>query len=248
MQQGSFLKRYKRFFADFIDDQGQQQVAHLPNTGSMRGLLTPHCLCRFTPATDPKRKLRYTLEMLKTETSWVGVNTQVPNKLVFSSWQDQLIPHWKRFKFAQREVKISPESRIDMVLHPGLEPGIKKITTKNFSILKESTQLHFVEIKNVTLCEPHLNGVALFPDSVTTRGQKHIIELMKLLDQGHTCEMFYVVQREDCHQFQVAQHIDPTYGELLKKAYHKGLIVTAYSCSMNKDGVQLRKPLDITWP
>lgn len=247
MQEGRFLKRYKRFFAQILDEQGQEVTAHVPNTGSMKGLLQPNEPCRYTYHDDPKRKLKYTLEMIKTPRSWVGVNTHRPNQIVFAAWEHQILPHWQIYPFAQKEVKISKESRIDLVLGKPLFDGAKKITTKNFNDLIQKQKFHFVEIKNVTLSERP--GVASFPDAVTTRGLKHIEELLLLMEQGHTCEMFYLVQREDCHSFQAAEHIDKDYAQALKRAQKRGLIISCYPCLLNSKGVTLneKSPLAIEW-
>ena len=237
MQEGRFLKRYKRFFADIINQDGEQVVAHVPNTGSMKGLLTPESKCRYTHVDDPKRKLKYTLQMLHTPESWVGVNTHLPNNIVYEAWKDRILPHWQKYSFAQKEVKISDKSRIDLVFCESPLEDIKKITTKNFEELKSNTKLHFVEIKNVTLTEKDQPGVALFPDSVTKRGQKHVDELTQLISQGHSAEMFYLVQREDCRSFKAADHIDPVYAEKLKKAQAKGLLISAFQCQLTQEGV-----------
>lgn len=239
LEQGVFLKRYKRFFAD-IRYQGEEITAHVPNTGSMKGCLDPEVPCRFTVNNDPKRKLKYTLQMLKTPNSWVGVNTGLPNKLVFEAWQRQIIPHWTVFDGAQPEVKISDKSRVDLVLWKSTKrlPANQKI---KYDMLDDH-KFHFVEVKNVTMAQ---DNVALFPDSVTTRGQKHIDELMELVSRGHSAEFVFTVQREDCEAFTPADEIDPVYAEKLRQAAHKGLEVSAYQCDLSPMGVELTTPIPV---
>ncbi len=215
LQEGIFLKRYKRFFAD-IEFQGQTLVAHLPNTGSMKSANNPGQLCLFSTSDNPERKLKYTLEMIRSpEGSWIGVNTATPNTVMKETLQSVVgrgkevvgsFAHWAQFDEVKPEYKISAETRLDFVL--------KK---------KNSDKMHFIEVKNVTLGE---NKVAKFPDAVTERGQKHLRELMALIEQGHTAEIVFTVQRHDCGMFSPADEIDPEYGKLLREAYEKGMRVS----------------------
>ncbi len=234
LKSGQFLKRYKRFFAD-IEKDGEVITAHCPNTGSMKGLKEQPTECRFSVNDDPKRKLKATLEMIKTETSWVGVNTALPNKLVYELWASGQAKHWKPFDRAQAEVKISDKSRIDLVLwEEAKAPEIKKLSHK--IIEKDEFPMHMIEVKNVTLAE---GKTAMFPDAVTERGQKHIIELMELMDRGYTCEFVFTVQREDCTSFTPAADIDPEYARLLKEAHKKGLIISAFPCKLTESSIEL---------
>jgi len=229
--EGQLVKRYKRFFADVkLDDE--VVTAHVPNTGSLKSCLNENALCRMSYHDNPKRKLKYTLQMIKTPTSWVGVNTSLPNVLVWEAWERKDL--WPKLPFAKREVKISKETRLDMALWQkdyGLGPK-KKIDLENFDKYK----FHFVEIKNVTFRD---GEKALFPDSVTTRGQKHLRELMELKRQGHKSEIFFVVQRTDCQIFSPADDIDPEYGRLLRQAKKEGVTISAYACKMLKDKISL---------
>ncbi len=226
--QGRFIKRYKRFFAD-IDVDGKMVVAHVPNTGSMKTCMEDNAECFLTHNPDPKRKLQWTLERIKINQSLVGVNTGIPNNLVFEAWQNQLIPHWTKFDRGQKEVKINDESRLDMTLwnskdFPQLEKLNMDFIQNNEDLKKSKTKIHFIEIKNVTMA---IDQTAMFPDAVTSRGAKHIEELVKLIDLGHTCEMVYVIQREDINTFKIASDIDPIYDKALTKAKNNGLLVTA---------------------
>lgn len=234
LTEGLFLKRYKRFFAD-IQVGDEVVTAHVPNTGSLLGCLKENSPCLFSTSDDPKRKLKYTLQMIKTPDSWVGVNTGISNRLVWEAWEEGRIPSWQEYDSAQREVKLHDKTRIDMVLWKSLDGTAKdkKISSKNFT----DHSFHFVEIKNVTLGR---NGVAQFPDAVTTRGQKHLQELMDLIDQGHTSELVFTIQREDCHSFSPADSIDPEYGRLLREAIKKGVKVSAYTCLLAPEKIELQ--------
>lgn len=235
--EGRFIKRYKRFFADVIVND-QIVVAHVPNTGSMKTCMEENAPCFLTHNPDPKRKLQWTLERLVIGKANVGVNTGIPNSLVFEAWQNQVVPHWIQFDRAQKEVKINSESRLDMALWSEKDfPDLDKITMDHLSSIDDfktnkNAKLHFVEIKNVTMA---IDNVALFPDAVTSRGAKHIEELVKLMNKGHTCEMVFVVQRENIKSFEIAKDIDPTYDKALNEAIKKGLKVTALKVEFKKN-------------
>lgn len=231
MKTGQFVKRYKRFFAD-VQVGDEIVVAHVPNTGSLKSCLFPGLPCAYSESNNPARKLKATLHFLKTPTSWVGVNTSLPNALVYEAWENGLIPEWRQFHFAQREYKISKESRLDLVLAPDEE---------HFAAKKD---LHYVEIKNVTLAE---GEVALFPDAVTERGQKHLRDLMHLKATGAGAEIVFVVQRQDCTAFAPADAIDPEYGRLLRQAHKAGVVIRALACEIDPhQGVKLLpKPLKL---
>lgn len=224
VREAKFLKRYKRFFADVHLDGGVV-VAHVPNTGSLKTCLFEGADCVVTESSNPERKLKATLQFLKTPTSWVGVNTALPNFLVHEAWQNRAIEAWREFSEAQREHKLSKETRLDL-------------------LLSEGPRKHYVEIKNVTLAD---GETALFPDAETTRGQKHLKELMALKASGHGAEIVFVVQRQDCTRFAPADHIDPEYGRLLRQAHEAGVTVSVYACDIDpKAGVTLNpKPLTL---
>lgn len=217
-----FLKRYKRFFADINlkTDQGEQTVvAHVANTGSLKSVLNPGCRCLLSPAENPERKLRFTLEALEVNNSWVGINTSWPNALAKEAFEQKIFSHWQAYDVCQPEVKISPETRLDLLL-------------KN----SQTGDCHYVEIKNVTLAE---GETAMFPDAVTERGQKHLRELMALQEKGHTCEILFTVQRTDCKQFAPAEMIDPDYAKLLRQAHAQGVRVTVAVIVVNPDSIVL---------
>jgi sugar fermentation stimulation protein A len=230
LHQGVFLKRYKRFFAD-VDFQGQTVVAHVPNTGSMKSVNNPGQLCLISESDNPDRKLKFTLEMIQAPTgAWVGVNTSTPNSIVretLLSSIGQTLPaafaHWSDFDEVKPEYKISAETRLDFAL--------KK---------KNSDKFHFIEVKNVTLAD---EDTAQFPDAVSERAQKHVRELMALMAEGHTAELIFTVQRNDCKKFSTADHIDPEYGKVLREAINKGLRVTPLVVNLTPESVELSQTL-----
>jgi sugar fermentation stimulation protein A len=215
--EGRFLKRYKRFFAD-VQIGNEQLTAHVPNTGSLKGVCEQNRLCRLQRSDNPERKLKWTLEQVETPTSWVGVNTHSANTLVWEAINTKSVPEWRHFSHAIREVKINTETRLDFKL-------------------SSSEKSHFIEVKSVTLAE---GSLALFPDAVTTRGQKHIEELMRLIQQGASAELLFVVQRTDCVAFSPAHSIDPEYGRLLVEAAKNGLTVKAKPAFLSESRLLLQ--------
>lgn len=212
------MKRYKRFFAD-VQLGNQVVVAHVANTGSMKGCLREGAGALLSPASNPERKLRYSLEALQApDKSWIGVNTSIPNLLIKSAFDERLIPDWHQFDEIKMEYKISRETRLDGVLFKG------------------GKVVRYFEIKNVTLAE---QDTALFPDSKTERGQKHLRELMNLVDQGAQAEIIYVIQRSDCKSFAAAKEIDPIYADLLKQARDRGVILRPLVAHVSAQGIQL---------
>lgn len=211
LQEGRFLKRYKRFFTD-IDFKGETLIAHTANTGSLKGVALSGQPCLFSEAANPERKLKFSLEMIQAPTgAWVGVNTAVPNAIVKEALESAIAGKgflfWSGFTELKPEFKINAATRIDFGLFA--DSGKKK---------------KLIEVKNVTLAE---EGVALFPDSVTERGQKHLKELIQAKNEGHEAEIVFVVQRDDCTSFRAAGEIDPEYAKLLKEAAEAGVTIRA---------------------
>jgi sugar fermentation stimulation protein A len=224
VHEGVFLKRYKRFFAD-IEMGGKVHTAHVPNTGSLKSCLEEGAACLVTESSNPNRKLRYTLQMIRPQGQWVGVNTQLTNELAFEAFNQKLISHWSDFKICKREYKINPRSRIDFAMQ-----------------MLDSENHHFVEVKNVTFLE---NECAKFPDAVTERGQKHLEELVKLIENGQTAELLFVIQREGCTSLAPADEIDPRYGQLLRWAHQKGVRITAKGCRLSPQEIKLDSDVEI---
>ncbi len=216
----TLIKRYKRFLADVKLENGETVTVHCPNTGSMAGCSQPGRLVYLSAHDNPRRKYKYTWELIAMPTSLVGVNTLIPNRLVGKSIEQQLIPELAQFTMVKREVKIGEHSRIDLLL------------------TGSSGERCYIEIKNCTLVT---DGVAQFPDAVTTRGLRHIIELEKLVKAGHRSMMFYFIQRMDARVFRPADHIDPDYGRRLRQAAEKGVEVIAYDVRISLEAIELNQ-------
>jgi sugar fermentation stimulation protein A len=221
---GRFIKRYKRFFVDADLPDGTIATAHCPNTGSMLGLMEAGNPVYLSPADNPERKLRYTLEMIDVGTSLVGVNTGRPNALVAEAIAAGRVPELSGYATLEREKKYGKNSRIDLLL---TDPA--KGTC-------------FVEVKNTTLRE---GDAAAFPDAVTDRGLKHLEELMAERKKGNRVVMFYLVQRSDCAYFTVADSIDPAYGRTLRQAVAEGLEILAYTCKLDERAITLAHNLEV---
>lgn len=221
------IKRYKRFFAD-VELQGTTVTVHCPNTGSLKSCWEVGRAAYISPASNPDRKLKYTLELTESpHGTLVGVNTSWPNKLVKEAFDNKVISDWKDFNSIQMEVKISKETRLD---------GVMK---------KTNGVLRYFEVKNVTLEE---KGIALFPDAETTRGQKHLEELMELKRLGHEAEIIFTIQREDCKAFSPAIDYDPVYASLLKEAYDLGVVVRPLVVSLSEQELLItEEALPIRW-
>lgn len=204
---GILLRRYQRFFADIQLASGEVITAHCPNTGPMTGVCTlgsPVCVSR---SDSPKRKLAYTWEMIQVNDIWVGINTGLPNKVIKLALEQGKIPELQGdYSQIRPEVPYGKEkkSRIDFLLVDSHSPAPI-----------------YLEIKNTTLSE---NNVALFPDTTTTRGQKHLRELINLLPDARPT-MLYFINREDCLYFSPGDAYDPIYGQLLREAMQKGVRV-----------------------
>lgn len=219
---GTLIRRYKRFLADVQLETGEIVTAHCPNTGSMQGCSEAGRPVYLSLRDNPRRKLKYTWELIDMPGSMVGVNTLVPNRLVYQAAADGLIRELSGYKKVQREVKIGNHSRIDLVLSNGPKDRC------------------YVEIKNCTLVDER---VALFPDAVTSRGLKHLTELETLLDAGCRGVMFYFIQRMDAEIFKPADRIDPDYGKGLRRALKHGLEVLAYDVAIDLAGISLNRRL-----
>ena len=224
---GTLVKRYKRFFADIELDSGEVVTAHCPNTGPMTGICILGQPVYVSQSDNPKRKLKYTWEMIQVDQppTWVGVNTNLPNKAVRSLLEQKLIPELADFEDLRAEVKYGQEgSRVDFLLTQADGASV------------------YVEVKNTTWTDG--GSLALFPDTVTTRGQKHIRELMEMLSDSRAC-MLYFVNRGDCDRFAPGDTADKKYGELLREAISKGLEVYACRCDVSPKGIQYQGLLEL---
>jgi len=218
---GVFIKRYKRFFVD-VQIKNKIITAHCPNTGSMQGLLKKGNKVWLSKSNNPNRKLKYTLQIIEDNGSKVGVNTHLTNKIVLNALENNLIKEFDKNIKIKPEVKFGDNTRFDFL-----------ITKKNYKA--------FIEVKNVTLARKP--KIAEFPDAITSRGAKHIDELIKASKKGYKIYIAFIVQREDCDQFAIAGDIDPEYSKLLSKAVKKKLNVLCYDCKFSSKGIKLNKKI-----
>jgi len=223
--QGTLVKRYKRFLADVELDDGHMVTAHCPNSGAMHTCSEPGRPVYLSFHDNPKRKLKYTWELIHMPDSLVGVNTLVPNRLVKLAVGNDLVTALKGYDRVRAEVKTSDHSRLDLLLE------------------KDGNSDCFVEVKNCTLVE---GRVARFPDAVTARGRKHLVELQRLVSEGNRGVMFFMVQRMDADSFSPADHIDPAYGEELRKAHCNGVEILVYDVSIDLTSIRLNRKLPYT--
>ncbi|MBT3225671.1 MAG: DNA/RNA nuclease SfsA [Deltaproteobacteria bacterium] len=219
---GTLVKRYKRFLADIRLDNGQTITAHCANTGSMTECSLPGSPVYVSYHDNPQRKLKYTWELIQMPTSLVGVNTAIPNKLVFHSIQQGLIQSLLGYEHIKSEKKLESGSRLDIFLW------------------NHEQDRCFIEIKNCTLVT---NRIASFPDAVTTRGQKHLRELQQLKDANTRCAMFFLIQRSDADIFKPADSIDPEYGRELRRAADNGVEMFVYDVDINLNGIRIHKEI-----
>jgi len=220
---GLFVKRYKRFFVD-IKINNQIITAHCPNTGSMYGLLKRGNKVWVSKSNNPNRKLKYTLEIIEDRKAKVGVNTHSTNKIVHHALNNNLIKELKNSLEIKPETKFGKNTRFDFL-----------VINKSFKA--------FVEVKNVTLSRNKKK--AEFPDAVTSRGLKHINELINASKKGYKIFILYLVQREDCNYFSIAKDIDADYAKALVKAVKNNLNILCYDCKFSLKGIKLNKKIKI---
>ena len=220
---GKLIRRYKRFLADVELESGEIVTAHCPNTGSMKGCNLPGSRVLLSVSTNPERKYRFTWELVHADGHWAGINTSRPNLLVREAIESGVIGELQGFREIRPEVPYGDHSRIDLLLTG--EAG-----------------RCYVEVKNVTLVE---NGAALFPDAVTTRGQKHLLELMEVVLRGDRGVIFFLVQRGDGDSVAPADGIDPEYGRLLRRAVANGVEALAYRAVVTADEISVRERVPV---
>lgn len=223
---GDLVRRYKRFLADVTLESGETVTAHCPNSGSMMGLSAPGLAVWLEPTDNPARKLRYGWRLVELpDGHWAGIDTQTPNRVVGEALRARLIPTLAAYGTVRAEVRYGTRSRVDFLLEePGLPPA-------------------FVEVKNVHLRRS--GTLAEFPDSVTTRGAKHLGELARVVADGARAVMLYVVQRTDCTALALARDIDPGYSAAAEAARMAGVEMMAHRCAISPAGVVLDAPLPV---
>ena len=220
---GLLIKRYKRFFVD-IKINNKIVTAHCPNTGSMMGLLNKGNRVWLSESNNPKRKLKYTLQIIESKKSKVGINTHLTNKIVYDAINSNLINYFKNVENIQQEVKFGENTRFDFMV-------------------SNNNKKTFIEVKNVTLSRK--KGIAEFPDAVTARGLKHINELLKAKKKGYEIFLLFVIQRDDCSKFEIAKDIDSEYYKFLIKAVKKKLNLLCYDCKFYPKGIKLNREIKL---
>ena len=230
LEPGILLRRYKRFLADVRLDDGREVTAHCANSGTMRTCAIPGNRVLLSPAANPKRKLRWTWEI-----AYVGldgdvpalVNTFLPNKVVREGIESGAIEELDGYAGIRPEVPYGERSRIDLLLFDGGRPDA------------------YVEVKNVTLLEAGESGIARFPDAVTTRGTRHLRELMTVVEDGLRGVLVFHVPRGDAEEVRPADAIDPEYGRTLRRAAAAGVEILAYRAQVTPDEVRIEHRLPV---
>jgi sugar fermentation stimulation protein A len=226
---GTLIRRYKRFLSDITLEDGTEITAHVANPGSMIGLTEPGSEVWLSPNTNPKAKLAWRWELIRVGGFLVGVNTAHPNRLVEEALARDGVSELTGYASCRREVKYGQNSRIDLLLEDDTRPPC------------------YVEIKNVNLKRglPDRETAAEFPDAVTKRGAKHLVELGNMVAEGNRAVMLYLVQRGDCDHFRIADDIDPAYAAALTEARTRGVETLCYACDMRLDGIDVAAPLPL---
>ncbi len=216
---GKLIKRYKRFFID-IKVNNSTLTAHCPNTGSMMGLLDEGNETWISKNDDPKRKLKYTLEIIKSKNKLVGVNTHRANRIVEHGLRNKLFDEFKSVKLIKPEFKFSNDTRFDF------------LCDKNI-----------IEVKNVTLLRK--KELAEFPDAITSRGSKHLLQLIKSLKKGYNAYVLFLTQIQDINSFKIAKDIDNDYYQNYLIAKKAGVKFLAYRCKLNSKEIKTAKKINI---
>jgi len=228
LQKATLLKRYKRFLADILLQNGSETTIHVANTGAMTGCAEPGDTVWYSTSDNPKRKYPYSWELTHTQKGdFICVNTLTANKVVQEALEAGLIPELNGFSKLQPEVKYGQEnSRIDFKLEYEKQPDC------------------FVEVKSVTLLGGNAQG--LFPDAVTKRGQKHLKELITVHKQGQQAVLLFLVMHTGIEKVTAAQHIDPVYSQLLTQANAAGVTVLVYNCDISEKSITINHSLSLS--
>ncbi|MDZ7820270.1 MAG: DNA/RNA nuclease SfsA [Aliarcobacter sp.] len=220
---GKLIKRYKRFLADIILENGQEITAHVPNSGAMTSCIEDNCDVWVTFHDNPKRKLKYTLELTKMGENLICTNTGVANKIAIEAIENGVIKELQGYSSLKPEQKYGQNSRIDI-------------------LLENENEKCYVEVKSVSL---RIEDNLAFPDAVTSRGTKHLNELYEMSLQGHRAVMLYVIQRTDHLPFRLACEIDKKYCEAFREVTKKGVEVLVYQSDINYKNIVINKPLEL---
>ena len=220
---GKLIRRYKRFFTD-IKLNNKTITAHCPNTGSMKGLLDKDNEVYLLPNNNPKRKLGYGLEIIKSRKNLVGVNTHMANKIVKHGLENNLIKELRNIDLIRPEVFFNKETRFDF-------------------LIEKNKQKSFIEVKNVTLFRN--NDTAEFPDAITTRGSKHLLTLIDAINEGYKTYLLFLVQIQNMKYFKIAKDIDKEYYKNYLVAKKRGVNFLAYRCDISSKKIFIDKKLKI---
>jgi sugar fermentation stimulation protein A len=221
LEPGILLKRYKRFLADIRLPNGKQITVHCPNSGAMLTCSTPGSKVYLSKSGNPKRKYPYTLEMIQEDSTWIGVNTTLTNHLVAEGILNGDIVELQNPDSLKREIKTSNSSRLDLLL----AKGARDI---------------YIEVKSCTLA---VDRCAMFPDAVTARGTKHLLELADLVARGKEGVIFFLVQRADADWFRPAAHIDALYAKTLEQVHRKGVEILVYQAEVLPQEIRIVRSL-----
>ena len=221
---GTLVRRYKRFMADVQLDDGRVVTAHCPNTGRMTGCVGEGWRVALSDSRNPKRKYRYTWELVHNGMCWICVNTGRANTLAFDAVTNGIVPELAGYSDVLREQKFG-SSRFDL-------------------LLRNASEKCYVEVKNVTLLTD--DGCYAFPDAVTERGRKHLHELIDAVRAGHRAAMLYVVARSDGDGFRASREIDPAYARALEHAAASGVEILAWQAAVSPDEMRLECPVNVT--
>lgn len=223
---GKLVKRYKRFLADIILENGEKITAHVPNSGAMTSCIEENCDVWLSFHDNPKRKLKYTLELTKINDNLICTNTNVANKIAIEAIQNGFIKELQGYSSLKPEQKYGVNSRIDILLE---------------NEDKQKNQKCYVEVKSVSL---KIEDYLAFPDSVTLRGEKHLQELLQMVKEGHRAVMLYVIQRTDTLPFRLAFEIDKKYCESFQEVTSNGVEVLVYQSSIDFEKICINKSLN----
>jgi sugar fermentation stimulation protein A len=224
LTRAELVRRYKRFFADVVLEDGTEITAHCPNPGAMLGLNTPGLGVWLSKSDDPKRKLAWTLEMVESGDGLAGVNTMHPNRLVAEALAADAIPELSGYDVHRREVKYGANSRVDFLLEKG--DGARC----------------WLEVKNCHLSRTP--GLAEFPDCVAARSTKHLGDLEAMVREGDRAVALFVVQRTDCNAFSACHELDPAFAKALNRVADAGVEVLVYACELATDAVKIDRRLE----
>ncbi len=218
---GTLIRRIKRFLADIQLADGQKITAHCPNSGSMLSCDDPGSAVLVSCSDRPGRRYQHTWEMVRVNGVWVGINTMVPNRLIYETLVERRLDFFSDYNSVRREIKWGEHSRIDLLLSGGKQPC-------------------YIEVKNVTLAQA---GIAYFPDAVTERGQKHLRDLQEIVQQGHRAVILFLVQREDVELFKPASFIDKEYSRLLSQALNNSVEILVCQAKVTPEEISVMRTL-----